>query len=137
MFDRILKENTGHWTDEEDEKLRRMLHSHSHSLKEIAFLLGRTEKAIRLYIHRERIALNPVIGKNLLLELLRIRFLYPELFMPNRKFYNDVKINQNRWWRLYRGEENPTEEEYSRLIEYFKVENEVVFKKRQLEIEFI
>jgi hypothetical protein len=87
-------------------------------------------------MHRERIATRSKVVKNLLLELVRIRFINPELFMPNRKFYNDVRINQNRWWRLYRGEENLTEDEYDRLTEYFGVDREVAFENRQLDIEF-
>jgi hypothetical protein len=130
----MQEKSVKHWTDEEDRKLRQMLHSHSP--KEIAASLGRTEMAVKLYIHRERIAVNSKVKKNLLLELLYLRFINPELFMPNRKFYNDVKINQNRWWHLYRGDVRLTEDEYIRLVEYFGIRNEVVFEKRQLNFEF-
>jgi hypothetical protein len=135
MFNSTIRDkNTKHWTDEDDRKLRQMLHSHS--LHEISASLGRTEMAVKLYMHRERIAVRSKVSKNLLLELVRIRFINPELFMPNRKFYNDVRINQNRWWRLYRGEENLTEDEYDRITEYFGVDREVAFENRQLDIEF-
>ncbi|MDR2628089.1 MAG: XRE family transcriptional regulator [Dysgonamonadaceae bacterium] len=130
----IQEKNVKHWTVEDDSRLRQMLHSHS--LKEIAVSLGRTEMAVKLYIHRERIAINTQLKKNLLLELIRLRFINPELFMPNRKFYNDVKINQNRWWRLYRGDEKLTEDEYFRLAEYFGIAHEAAFEKRQLNIAF-
>jgi hypothetical protein len=81
MFSWNQEKNTKHWTDEEDKRLRQMLHSYS--LKEIALSLGRTEMAVKLYIHRERIAIHSKVKKNLLLELLYIRFINPELFMKN------------------------------------------------------
>jgi hypothetical protein len=134
MITRATK-NTKHWTDEDEKRLRGMLQTHS--MKEISRSLGKTERAVKLHIHRERIPVNPKVGKNLLLELLNLCIVNPELFMPNRKFYHDVKINQNRWWRLYRGDEKITEEEYGRLIAYFGINHALAFEKRQLEIKFL
>ncbi len=122
------------WTPDDDKKLREML-SYS-SFSQIAEALNRTENAVKLYIHRERIPINPKVKKNLLIELLTLRFINPEFFMPNRKFYNDTGINQNRWWRLYRGDDKITEDEYARLIEYFGIKHEVAFEKRQLDLTF-
>jgi hypothetical protein len=134
MYNREDKISLKHWTEEEDRQVREMLHRYSPG--EIAQALGRSEIAVRQYIHRERLPIRGRLKKNLVIEMLRMRFIHPEFFMPNRKFYKDLKINQNRWWRLYRGEEKPTDEECRRLVEYLELPADEFFKKRQLEIDF-
>ena len=128
----VIGNKKSHWTPEDDRKLREMLPFST--FIQIAKALKRSENAVKLYIHRERIPVNPKVKKNLLIELLTIRFINPEFFMPNRKFYNETGINQNRWWKLYRGDDKITEDEYIRLVDYFGIKHEIAFEKRQLEI---
>lgn len=72
--------------------------------KQIADHLGKTENAVNLYIHRKRLTHQDVtIKKNILREMLSMRFIRPELFHPDRQFLNDVGMTQVRFWRVYRG----------------------------------
>ena len=50
-----------------------------------------------------------------MLELFRIKLINPEYFNVTTTFLHAVNINQVRFWKLYRGEESPTDQEYLRL----------------------
>ena len=96
--EKILKENLGKIT-----------------LKEIGKILGKTELAVKLYIHRNHIVYRPSVKRNLVLELFRIKLINPEYFNVTTTFLHAVNIYQVRFWKLYRGEESPTDQEYLRL----------------------
>ena len=55
--------------------------------KQIADHLGKTENAVNLYIHRKRLTHQDTAKKNLLKEMLSMRFIRPELFHPDWKFH--------------------------------------------------
>ena len=64
--EKILKENLGKIT-----------------LKEIGKILGKTELAVKLYIHRNHIVYRPSVKRNLVLELFRIKLINPEYGFGN------------------------------------------------------
>lgn len=104
------------------------------SLPELAKKLQRSQLAVKCYIIRERIPYRERVKVNLLIELLEIRFGNPTYFKPNRQFYNTVQINQIQFWKLYRGERNPTEKEYNALTKHFGISKENIEHNRQLEL---
>lgn len=104
------------------------------SFKDIASHLGRTVLAIHLYVHRYRIPIGKQSGRNLVQEILTLKFVNPEYFSPTKAFYKAVNINQKRWWDLYYGKERLTEDEYFRLIEHFQVSLKEAFEARQLKL---
>lgn len=113
--EKILKENLGKIT-----------------LKEIEKILGKTELAVKLYIHRNHIVYRPSVKRNLVLELFRIKLINPEYFNVTTTFLHAVNINQVRFWKLYRGEESPTDQEYLRLATTLGVSLQEAFEARQL-----
>lgn len=102
------------------------------SIEQLARKVGKSENAVRLFIHRQRIQYKPAVKKNLVIELLQTVFINPEYFKPTREFYDAVGMTQMRFWKLYRGEAPPTENEYKALIEHFGASKEVGFENRQL-----
>lgn len=104
------------------------------AFKDIASHLGRSELAIQLYVHRYRIPIGEQKGRNLVQELLTMKFVNPEYFSPTRAFYKAIKMTQKRWWDLYYGKDKLTEDEYYRLIEHFKVSLKDAFEARQLKL---
>ena len=113
--EKILKENLGKIT-----------------LKEIGKILGKTELAVKLYIHRNHIVYRPSVKRNLVLELFRIKLINPEYFNVATSFLHAVNLNQVRFWKLYRGEESPTDQEYLRLATTLGVSLQEAFEARQL-----
>ena len=113
--EKILKENLGKIT-----------------LKEIGKILGKTELAVKLYIHRNHIVYRPSVKRNLVLELFRIKLINPEYFNVTTAFLHAVNINQVRFWKLYRGEESHTDQEYLRLATTLGVSLQEAFEARQL-----
>ena len=79
--EKILKENLGKIT-----------------LKEIGKILGKTELAVKLYIHRNHIVYRPSVKRNLVLELFRIKLINPEYFNVATAFLHAVNINQVRFY---------------------------------------
>lgn len=71
--EKILKENLGKIT-----------------LKEIGKILGKTELAVKLYIHRNHIVYRPSVKRNLVLELFRIKLINPEYFNVTTAFLHAV-----------------------------------------------
>ena len=96
--------------------------------------LGKTEMAVNLYMLRHHIVVGPVVKRNLVRELLNLKFKKHEYFSPTRIFYQEVRISQKRWWDIYRGRSQLTEDEYIRLIEYFDISLKDAFEARQLNL---
>lgn len=120
------------WSESQEKLLREKLGKLT--LKEIADSLGKTELAVKLYIHRNHIVYRPSVKRNLVLELFRIKLVHPEYFNVTTDFLRAVKINQVRFWKLYRGEEAPTDQEYLRLATTLEVSLEEAFNARQLSL---
>lgn len=106
------------------------------TFKEMGEHLGRSELAVQLYIHRNKIVFKQSVKRNLILEIIKLKFSKPEYFNPTKEFLHAVNINQMRFWKLYRGEENPTQEEYLRIATHLEVSLEEAFKTRQLNLNF-
>ena len=87
---------------------------------------------LQLYMHRKHIVVGQTVKRNLVQEILRLKFRHPENFMPNRAFYQEVGINQMRWWDIFYGRKNINQEEYIALSKYFGITLEEAFAARQL-----
>lgn len=104
------------------------------SAEEIAEMVGRTPNAVKIYALRKRLSWRPGVRKNLIIEVLRLKFGKPEYFAPTREFYEAVGMTQMRFWALYRGECAPTEKEYNSLKKELGVSSEEIFENRQLKL---
>lgn len=123
--------NNGRWTRQQVEYL--LEHMNVTPVRVIAEHLGKTPRAVKLYMFRNRIS-PPSQGKNLIQELLSLKFVRPEYFAPNKDFYRLTGISQMRWWRLYRGRAMPTKKEYYTLVKHFNVTLEEALELRQLDL---
>lgn len=124
--------NNGRWTPEEEKYIRD--NAGKLTLSEIAAFVGRSELAVQLFMHRRKIVIRQVVKRNLVQEILSLKFKHPENFMPNRPFYKEVGINQMRFWDLYYGRKSITNEEYLSLCDYFGITLQEAFEARQLNI---
>ncbi len=124
--------NNGKWTEAEisfvTENVGKM------AIEEMAKHLKKSALAVKLFLHRRKINIGQTVKRNILQEMLKSKFRHPENFMPNRKFYNEVGINQMRWWDLYHGRKPLTQEEYISLAEYFGITMQEAFDARQLNL---
>jgi hypothetical protein len=118
------------WNDHR-EQIIKMLEENKQPDK-IAELLNVPVYDLRQFIHRERLFLHLDQGRNLALELVRMKFIHPEFFKPTRRFYIDVGIGQRRWYLLLKGREKMTEDEYKRISSYFGVTLQEAFEARQI-----
>ena len=124
--------NNGRWTPEEEKYIRD--NAGKLTLSEMAAFVGRSELAVQLFMHRRKIVIRQVVKRNLVQEILSLKFKHPENFMPNRPFYKEVGINQMRFWDLYYGHKPITNEEYLSLCDYFGITLQEAFEARQLNI---
>ena len=60
------------------------------SLKDMASHLERSTMSVRLYILRNRLTVGRTVKRNLLLEILKIKFRHPEDFTPSKTFYHET-----------------------------------------------
>ena len=70
--------------------------------------------------------------RNLVREIIAMKFVYPEYFSPTHRFFESTGIGQRRWWQLYRGDKKMTEKEYRAIATHLKVSLKEVFEVRQL-----
>lgn len=122
-----------HWTDEEHRYVEESFGKVS--FEEMARHLGRTARAVRLYVLRRKMtAGGRTVKRNMLVELLRLKFRNLEDFTPSRAFYETVGISQKRYWDLYFGRKQITGEEYVRIADYLGVTLREAFESRQMEL---
>lgn len=124
--------NNGRWTLEEEQYVRD--NAGKKTLAELAEYVGRSELAVQLFLHRKKIVIGQTVKRNLVQEMLRLKFRHPENFSPNRNFYREVNINQMRWWDIYYGRKQVAQNEYIALSEYFGLTLQEAFEARQLNI---
>lgn len=107
-------------------------------LKDIARRLDRTELAVRLYVlhHRLQPEGQRQVKRNLLLELLKLRFRHLEDFTPSRWFYAECHLSPNRFSDLFYGRKQITPDEYKAIAAYFDIAAAEALDSRQLEIDF-
>jgi hypothetical protein len=120
------------WSKEQVEFLKD--HLEKLTFKEIGEIINKSELAVQLYVLRKRIPLGHTVARNLIMEILTMKFVNPEYFQPNRSFYTAVQMTQRRWWDLYFGRAPVTEDEYFRLVVHFQVSLKDAFEARQLKI---
>lgn len=106
------------------------------SYREMAKHLRKTEKAIEQYIHRNRIIAGEKVSRNIVKEILTIKFTNPDYFQPTRVFYDATGISQKRWWALYKGQQQINESEYLRLIDHFDITMKEALQVKQLSLNF-
>ncbi len=122
------------WTEEDKEFVTENVGKLT--FKEIGDTLGRSELAVQLYVHRNHIVFKQAVRRNLIVEIIKLKFSKPEYFNVTKEFLKAVEINQMRFWKLYRGEENPTQEEYLRIATHLEVSLVEAFQTRQLNLNF-
>lgn len=120
------------WTTEEDNFIRE--NYGKMSFEDMATRLGRSAMSVRLYALRRRITLKPVVKRNLLMEMLKIKFRHSEEFTPSRAFYMETGIGQRRWWDLYYGRKPITSKEYSSVASYLGLTIQEAVEARQLDL---
>ena len=104
------------------------------SLEDMAAHLQRSPMSVRLYILRNRMTVGRTVKRNLLVEMLKIKFRHLEDFCPTRTFYKETGIGQRRYWDLYFGRKPITRKEYAAVAEYFGVTMSEALESRQLEL---
>lgn len=101
-------------------------------MEEMAEYVGRSPLAVKLFLHRKKIVAGQTVKRNLVQEMLRLKFRHPENFSPTREFYREVNINQMRFWDIYYGRKQITQQEYVALSKYFGLTLQEAFEARQL-----
>lgn len=124
--------NRKRWTAKEEQFV--IDHAGTLSPEEIAKELHKTATAVKLFMHRKRIFPTGKVVRNLVLELLTVKFTNPEYFTPTRNFYDAVKMSQKRWWETYYGRSPLTSEEYERLSKHFGIELDGITGSGQLSL---
>lgn len=103
------------------------------TLTEICNKLGRNERSVKLFLHRNRF--EPRLLKDtLLLRILKLKFGDPTLFTPNREFYKAIKIGQKRFFGILKGDSVIKDEECIRIADFFEIPYETVMQVRQLDL---
>ena len=74
------------------------------------------------------------LKKNLLVELLRIRFRHLEDFTPSAAFYEETNISPRRYSDLFHGRKPITSEEYRNVAAYWNITAVEAMDSRQLEL---
>ena len=91
--------NNGKWKQEEEIYVRENVGKKT--MEEMAEYVGRSPLAVKLFLHRKKIVAGQTVKRNLVQEMLRLKFRHPENFSPTREFYREVNINQRRFWDIY------------------------------------
>lgn len=120
------------WTGQDADYVRQSLGRVS--IEDMAFALGRSPMSVRLFILRKRLSVGPQVKRNLLIEMLKIKFRHLEDFDPSRNFYEETGIGQRRFWDLYFGRRPITGKEYTAVAAYLGVTLQEAFESRQLEL---
>ena len=124
------------WTREDISYLTQ--HYGRKPIKEIAKELGRSELSVRLYAlhHRMIPEGTKTATRNLLVELLKIRFRHLEDFTPSKYFYAECHISQFRYADIFYGRKQIKPEEYKAIAAYFDITAAEAIESRQLELAF-
>ncbi|MDR1116613.1 MAG: XRE family transcriptional regulator [Tannerella sp.] len=121
-----------HWN--EQQKKYALTSAGQVTVEDIALNIGRSPRAVKLFLHRNKVNIGRTVKHNLTLTILQRKFGHPEYFYPTRQFFNTVKINQRRWWDLYYGRKQICREEYERLCSHLNISPEDSFEARQIEL---
>ncbi len=130
----VTKTEHKRWTQEDISFLTE--HFGLMPVEEIADALERTVMSVRLYIHQHRLvpAGQHTVKKNLLVELLKLRFRHLEDFKPSKYFYAECHITQFRYADLFYGRRQIKPEEYRAIADYFNITAAEALESRLLEL---
>ena len=121
------------WSPDDRQYLEANLGKQTYS--QMARHLGRTERSVRLYCLRHKLTPGgPKVKRNLLVELLKVKFRNLEDFTPSRAFYDSVQMSQKRYWDLFFGRKQIMGEEYVRIAEYLGITRVEALESRQMEL---
>ncbi len=126
------KKGNKRWDSHDEEYVRDNLGRLS--FEDMGIYLGRSPMSVRLYVLRRKLTTGQLVKRNLLIELLQIKFRHPEDFAPTRMFYEETGIGQRRYWDLYFGRKAITWKEYAAVAEYLGVTVREAVNSRQLEL---
>lgn len=107
------------WTEEDATFVKNNLGKLS--FEQMGRALNRSAMSVRLFALRNRLTVGLQVKRNILMEMLKIKFRHPEDFTPTRTFYTETGINQRRFWDLYYGRKNISSKEYAAVAEYLGV----------------
>lgn len=127
-----MKAANKRWTEEDATFVKNNLGKLS--FEQMGRALNRSAMSVRLFVLRNRLTVGLQVKRNLLMEMLKIKFRHPEDFTPTRAFYTETGINQRRWWDLYYGRKPITGKEYAAVADYLGVTIQVAFDSRQLNL---
>lgn len=104
-------------------------------IESIAMHLHRSKISVRLRAMRKNLPMGGgKLKKNLLVELLRIRFRHLEDFTPSAAFYEETNISPRRYSDLFHGRKPITSEEYRNVAAYWNITAVEAMDSRQLEL---
>ena len=104
------------------------------SFEQMGRALNRSSMSVRLFALRNRLTVGLQVKRNILMEMLKIKFRHPEDFTPTRAFYTETGINQRRFWDLYYGRKYISSKEYAAVAEYLGVTLQEALESRQLDL---
>ena len=125
-------EKNKRWNVQEAEYIQQSLGKVS--FEDMAAYLGRSPMSVRLFVLRRRMTPGPLVKRNLLMKMLKLKFRHPEEFTPTRAFYKETGIGQLRWWDLNYGRKSITGKEYAAVAEYLGITIQEALESRQLEL---
>ncbi len=122
------------WTREDDVYIRENFGRKP--VEEMARDLERTVMSVRLYIHRNRLVPmgQKTVKRNILVELLRLRFRHLEDFHPSKWFFAECHLSAARYADLFYGRKQIRPEEYRAIADYFAITAAEAMESRQLEL---
>ena len=120
------------WTEEDATFVKNNLGKLS--FEQMGRALNRSSMSVRLFALRNRLTVGLQVKRNILMEMLKIKFRHPEDFTPTRAFYTETGINQRRFWDLYYGRKHISSKEYAAVAEYLGVTLQEALDSRQLDL---
>lgn len=127
-----MKAANKRWTEEDATFVKNNLGKLS--FEQMGRALNRSAMSVRLFVLRNRLTVGLQVKRNILMEMLKIKFRHPEDFTPTRAFYTETGINQRRWWDLYYGRKPITGKEYAAVADYLGVTIQEAFDSRPLDL---
>ena len=127
-----MKAANKRWTEEDATFVKNNLGKLS--FEQMGRALNRSAMSVRLFVLRNRLTVGLQVKRNILMEMLKIKFRHPEDFTPTRAFYTETGINQRRWWDLYYGRKPITGKEYAAVADYLGVTIQEAFDSLQLDL---
>lgn len=127
-----MKAANKRWTEPEESFVKKNLGKLT--FDQMGRVLNRSSMSVRLFCLRNRLTVGLQVKRNILMEMLKIKFRHPEDFTPTRAFYTETGINQRRFWDLYYGRKNISSKEYATVAEYLGVTLAEALESRQLDL---